>query len=241
MPVAIRRMGRMGKVNPGLHHIAGSDVTPKMQRQYEDILASLREAHRYRTDADRKRVAAATVRKLANPTPLEEATRIAEEFHGRMALGDFEVTEHEIYSDTGGVIGYLSQLGIADPASVNNKIPISWPYDPDNPEDNILVIAPDKYNIEYVGGDQDFDWQNVDGASTSELKNLIFVGPVVEIDYWADKHHLTGPKQQKEGMIYYHNFGEKGGELPYLIFDSRNKKLMFVGGDYIITPEGIDG
>ena len=90
MPVRItHRAGRLGRINPGQQHIAGADVTARMQRQYEDILASLREAHRFRSDRKRKQVAAATVRKLAqNPSPLAEAERIAEEFHGRQARND---------------------------------------------------------------------------------------------------------------------------------------------------------
>ena len=235
------RVGRMGKINPGRHHIAGADVTSKMQRQYEDILASLREVHRYRSDAKRKQVAAATVRKLAaNPSERAAAERLAEEFHGRRARGEFEITETEIYDEFGGVLGYLVSFGILDPAGTH-QIPISFPYDPDTPEENILMVATDKHNIEFLGGDQDFEWQDVEGASTSELKNLVFVGPVYQVDYWADKHHLTGPKQQRDGMVYYHPFGEKGGELPWLIFDARNKKLLFVGGDYTVESEGITG
>lgn len=235
------RVGRMGKINPGHQHLAGADVTARMQRQYEDILASLRDADRYRSDRKRKQVAAATVRKLAqNPSSLAEAERLAEEFHGREAREDFEVTEHEIYSEFGGVMGYLVRLGILDLVGTH-QIPISYPYDPDRPEENILCVATDKHNIEFVGGDQAFDWQDVEGASTSDLKNLVFVGPVAQIDYWADKHHLTGPAQQRDGMIYYHPFGETGGELPWLIFDTRNEKLLFVGGDYTIEPEGITG
>lgn len=235
------RLGRMGKINPGHQHLAGADVTAKMQRQYEDILASLRDVDRYRSDRKRKQVAAATVRKLAqNPSGRELAERLAEEFHGRKARGEFEVTETETYDEFAGVLGYLARLGILDPAGTH-QIPISFEYDPETPRDNILLVATDEHNMEFVGGDQYFDWQDVEGASTSELKNLVFVGPVYQIDYWADKHHLTGPKQQQDGMIYYHIFGETGGELPWLIFDTRNTKLILVGGDYTIEPEGITG
>ena len=242
MPLRItHRVGRLGKINPGQEHLAGSDVTARMQRQYEDILASLRDVDRYRSDRKRKQVAAATVHKLAhNPSDRAVAERLVEDFHGRKSRGEFEVTETEIYDEFGGVMGYLIKLGILDLAGTH-QIPISYPYDPESPEDNILVVATDKHNMEFIGGDQDFNWQDVEGASTSDLKNLVFVGPVAQIDYWADKHHLTGPKQQEDGMIYYHPFGEEGGELPWLIFDTRNQKLMFVGGDYTIEPEGITG
>jgi hypothetical protein len=239
MPIANKR-GRMGRVNPGRRHISG-DIPMKYQRMYEHVLASARERGEY--PGREKEVAARTVRKYLsqhNPESLAEATRIAEDFHGRMARGDFDVTETEIYDEFGGVLGYLSKLGILDPDGKNQN-PISWPYDPDVPEENILVVATDENNIEYIGGDQRFDWQNVPGSSTSELKNLVFIGDVWEIEYWADKHHLSGPKSQKQGIIYYHTFGEEGGDLPYLVYDTRNAKLLFVGGDYRITPEGIAG
>src|SRR5215467_11463128 len=61
-------------INPGRKHIAGKDVTAKMQRQYEHILKSLRSGHYFKTDAKRKQVAAATVRKLAH-NPLEPYDR----------------------------------------------------------------------------------------------------------------------------------------------------------------------
>jgi hypothetical protein len=80
----------------------------------------------------------------------------------------------------------------------------------------------------------------VDGASETE-KNLVLVGPVCEISYFADKHHLSGPKEQKDGITYYHNFGEDDDELPYLVFDRRNRKLLLVGGSYTIESEGITG
>ena len=77
----------------------------------------------------------------------------------------------------------------------------------------------------------------------------MLVGPVYEIVYFADKHHLTGPKQQKTGMEYFHEFGEDEGfvkgdafdQLPWLVYDRRNVKLLLVGGSYTIEPEGITG
>jgi len=61
--------------NPGRKHIAGKDITAKMQRQYEHVLESLRASRTFgRDDKKRKSVAAATVRKLAH-NPLEPYDR----------------------------------------------------------------------------------------------------------------------------------------------------------------------
>jgi hypothetical protein len=167
------------------------------------------------------------------------AERIAEEFHGRPARETIEVIEDEAYDDYGAVLGYLQKLDILMEDG-DTFIPIEFDYQPDS-EDNVLVVSdPKGANIEFVGGDQDIDWQLVEGATEAD-KNLVLVGPVIEIDYYADKHHLEGPKEQEDGITYYHEFGEDDEELPYLVFDRRNRKLLFVGGNYTIEPEGITG
>lgn len=250
-PRTANRMPRCGRSNPGRRHLAGPDVTAKMQRQYEHILQSLRDYHRYGSDAKRKQVAAATARKMAhNPSALQrlwrslgdeadQAELLAEEFHGRPAEEVIEVEEDEVYDKHGAILGYLEELCILMEDD-DSYIPIRFPYQPGS-QDNVLVVGnPAGTNIEFIGGDQDINWQRVDGAS-QEGKYLVLVGPVFEIDYFADKHHLTGPKEQKTGITYYHEFGEDDGELPWLVFDRRNRKLLLVGGSYEITPEGIAG
>lgn len=237
------RLPRYGRLNPGRKHIAGADITAKMQRQYEHILAGLRHYGRYRTDAKRKQVAAATVRKMALGNPLntgeERAARIlAREFHGRPAREIIEIEEQESYDDYGAVLGSLERLDILTEDG-NHAIPIKFDFEPGS-EDNILVVSDAAgKNIDFVGGDQDIPWQQIEDVATD--KNLVLVGPVCEIDYFADKHHLRGPAEQKQGITYYHEFGDNGGELPYLVFDTRNTKLMLVGGDYTVEPEGITG
>lgn len=246
-------MPRSARPNPGRKHLAGKDVTVKMQRQYEHILGSLRDQHRFRSDARRKAVAAATVRKLQrNPGVVDnwlrnltldeegKAEQLAEEFHGRPPRDFIEVVETENYDEHGAVLGYLVELAILT-EDEDSIIPISFPYDVDEPEDNVLVVAnPAGTNIEFVGGDQDIDWHAVDGASLED-KHLVAVGPVYSIAYWADKHHLSGPANQRNGIEYEHEFGEDGGELPFLVFDRQNTKLLLVGGEYTIEPEGITG
>lgn len=251
------RRPREGKVNPGRKHLAGRDVTAKMQRQYEHVLASLRD--RFGSEGKRKQIAAATVRKLAqNPGMLErwirnlsgngaaQAEQLAEEFHGRPPRDVIDVEETETYDDNGAALGYLVELNILTEDG-DSEIPIRFRYSPrrgDGPQDdnnNVLVVSnPSGTNIEFVGGDQKINWRSVDGAHIDD-KNLVIVGPVHEIVYWADKHHLSGPQSQKNGMEYYHEFGEEDGELPVLVYDRRNAKLLLVGGNYTIEPEGITG
>lgn len=246
------RIARRGRANPGLAHLAGRDVTARMQRQYEHILESLRDYHKFGSDARRKAVAAATVRKLQqNPSRLQtwlrnlvldqqgQAEQLTEDFHGRPARDVIDVEEREEYDEHGAVLGYLVELDILTEDG-EHEIPIRFDYNPRSENNVLLVSNPAGTNLEFIGGDQDIDWRAVEGAALND-KYLVMVGPVIEITYFADKHHLAGPKAQANGMEFYHEFGEEGGEIPYLVYDRRNAKLILVGGSYTIEPEGITG
>lgn len=249
-------MGRQGKSNPGRQHLRGADVTGTMQRQYTRILQSLRDRSRYDSEAKRKQVAAATVRKLHNPgafnavmrhlgLPIDDASRaeqLSEEFHGRPVREIIEIEEEEVYDTDVSVLGLLKELEILmdDEDAV---IPIRFSDDEDRTIDDDTVWVVSNVagtNIEFIGGDQNIDWRNVDGAS-DEGKYLVWVGAVYSITYHTDKHHLSGPRSQANGTPYNHLFADEGGDLPCLIFDRQNQKLLFVGGNYRITPEGIAG
>lgn len=41
------------------------------------------------------------------------------------------------------------------------------------------------------------------------------------------------------GTPYRHEFGEDGGEMPFLVYDELNKKLQIVGGTYVVKDVGI--
>lgn len=58
-------------------------------------------------------------------------------------------------------------------------------------------------------------------------------GEIYEITYGARKPHI-----EPGYMHYYHKFGDEGGAKPTLKTDS-DGRLLIVGGDYTIEPEGI--
>ncbi len=61
-----------------------------------------------------------------------------------------------------------------------------------------------------------------------------FLGDVVCGTYKADKPHIEDGVQE-----YEHQFAEHGGEYPRLFY--KDGFLLFRGGTYSITPDGIDG
>ena len=120
---------------------------------------------------------------------------------------------------------------------------IGFDWDEDRPQSNILVISDARgRNIEFVGGNQTFPWWKIEGASRDRDKNFAIVGPVSEITYFSDKHHLGYPKREADGNEYYHKFGkDPSGDIPWLVYDTLNNHMMLIGGDYEIRNEGITG
>lgn len=60
------------------------------------------------------------------------------------------------------------------------------------------------------------------------------LGTVKQVEYETRKPHLGHPRQ----TIFFHRLGEEGGKKPKLHSDGKGG-LVFKGGDYFITPEGI--
>jgi len=68
---------------------------------------------------------------------------------------------------------------------------------------------------------------------------MVEIGEIVTISYFADKHHLSGPEEQKKGMHYIHELGEETGVRPILVYDRVNKQMGVVGGEYRVEDRGI--
>lgn len=189
---------------------------------------------------------------ISNPSNTaidEEAIRLTESFHGRTIRDVYDYDESDSYDQDLAELGELRELEL----SCNNGkavCPLQFEKGKLAPR---LASSPDGKQLYFIGGDQDLDdilgdlrKQKVDELSvhTSEKtiggKRMIPIATVHTIAYFADKHHLTGPKQQKNGMEYEHEFGEKSGVKPVLFYDGMNKRMAIVGGDYFVTERGIE-
>ena len=162
------------------------------------------------------------------------AAKLAREFHGRDNRETTEVIERLKIEDDLAELGSLVQLDVEMPNGDIMEIGFDW-----TDEDMVrLTSNPKGTQLYLLGGDQSLDLPDLKGVKGLD-KVSIPIGPVVRITYYADKHHLSGPKQQKRGMQYYHDFGEESGEVPTLIYDRINKKLSFSGGEYKVKDAGI--
>lgn len=97
----------------------------------------------------------------------------------------------------------------------------------------MLAMNEKRTQLFVVGGDQTVDLKAFGIRDPHETEVL---GDVVKVGYFTTKTHLV----EKDGgtAVYVHKFEPP---RPKLIYDVRNKRLMFAGGGYSIPAEGIDG
>ena len=96
-----------------------------------------------------------------------------------------------------------------------------------------LACTPNGGQLYFVGGDQSIDLAAL--RIDAEGKDHADVGEVLLVSYLTKKgfHNF-------EPIEYGHNFGEDGGILPTLHYDTRNKLLYLSGGSYVVTDAGIE-
>lgn len=183
------------------------------------------------------------------------AMELARDFHGRDNKGVKEYTLASYYPKDLAELGILIELQVFADDDNGEYIPINFaPEHPDLTDDetNVVLAAKDK-QLYFIGGDQEYDIEEFAEAAgfdwpTEALeKDEVVLGQVKAIAYFADKHHLEGPKEQKTGIPYQHEFaineetGEQIGEYPTLVYCQKDKVFKLVGGSYEILPEGISG
>lgn len=155
--------------------------------------------------------------------PIEGAAALSEAFHGRPAG---RATEHveEVHEHA-----FLADLGRLESFELEDGTVIKFDRD--------TRLASNEAGTQYfvVGGDQSVDLAQFD---VDETKESVALGLVRKIVYETAKQHLG--EEDKIPGPYEHEFGEEGGELPLLCYDTVNEKVALVGGSYHIDVD-IDG
>jgi hypothetical protein len=156
-----------------------------------------------------------------NP-PVEEIT---EEFTGS------EVKWLDVYNEPHiprGRYAYLAKLMrlLIKPAKGGQVQKITFP------EDSRPIIVSDSTGKQmyFVDGGQDMT-PCLEAFTNESLGNdIVELGQAREIHYWGIKHHI-GDEDTEE---WRHKHGEEDGALPTVLFDTRNKRLLYEGGNYRI-------
>jgi len=84
--------------------------------------------------------------------------------------------------------------------------------------------------IYFVGGNQDLFGMLGTFVPRGDTSDPVRLGEARELHYLGIKHHI-GDEDTEE---WRHKHGEEDGALPTVLFDTRNKRLLYEGGNYRI-------
>lgn len=211
---------------------------PNLWELLKDIRDKFGGTFANKIERDLKHKDISTNRKLSNPSETHEAASIlARKFHGRDNVDTATAIIQEGYHSSLAVLGLLEELEVITDEDSEEVTPIEFDED-----DNIIVASNPNGTALYLIGEADLDDEDLEdmGLDEDEIsKDLVEIGHIHAISYFADKHHLEGPKYQEKGASYRHEFGEEGGTLPALYLNKLSNELSILGGSYKIEEEGI--
>ena len=178
------------------------------------------------------------------------ARELSQGFHGRDARKVTVVREKFRYYKNLGDLGWLEMFEILHPDGdqyqelefPEQKFSLSGT--PDRKQLQVIARAGERLTIDLDA----FPWL----TQKEKQKPKVAIGYILAVGYFTDKHHLEGPKYQKDGAPYRHEFGTaKDGEgghttdddslYPLLVYDKLNGIVEIVGGEYEILDTGISG
>jgi hypothetical protein len=171
-----------------------------------------------------KRAGRVTSKKKAGRRNPDEAAAMYERFHGRGPGRTIEYSEELQYRDNLAELGKLLELrfrldGVREPVPLFEFGPCQ------------VTCTPDGTNIYFVGGRQAVDLAQI-GIDSD--KDYVELGECTYVKYLTKKgFHAFEPVE------YWHKFGEEDGVRPVLAYDTVNRALFLVGGNYQCKPEGI--
>lgn len=168
----------------------------------------------------------AKARHRKNLSELGRAARLSEQFHGRPARTARVVEEEQAERTVLTDLGRLRELTVLPPDQ-NKAVALEF-------TSNVrLACSSDGGQLYFVGGDQRLDLEALKVAKTLP-RDHVLVGAVAQIVY-----HTSKGFHDFHASDYQHDFGEDGGTLPLLCYDTQSKRLYLVGGTYKVKPEGI--
>jgi hypothetical protein len=167
----------------------------------------------------------------------EQAVTLFEKFHGKAPAETLELQRSAAMRLDYTALGDLRAIGIGEAEYHGNDLVQHWEELPflDFADNAVkLASAPNGRQLYLIGGTQDVTDTLGDFEGVDPEKDLIDLGVAGFVVYDARKKHSNF-----EPIEWVHELGEKGGELPRIMYDRLKQELFFVGGEYFIdlAPE----
>jgi hypothetical protein len=155
-----------------------------------------------------------------------DAAALSEAWHGRPPRSARDVEEIEETPDELADLGGLEELWVIERDGRHARV-IRFGHDVR------LAATPDGQQLYLVGGDQSLDLDELGVPQAAQARELVEVGPVWKVVYVTDKAHAGAPTPAP----FVHEFGGKNGEVPVLIYNRPNQRMLLAGGVYQIPVE----
>lgn len=225
----------------GAHDAGGKIIheTPKGKRRVFAREIAFRKSHR---NPKGKRS------KKRNVSSAEELYR---RFHGRGPDKSYDVMvptidpyrEHPEIAQLGKLVHLYVGEGVKvetrkSTGDVARVVPVEEEYwcskitfDDQRPD---VAAEPGGRQIYFVGGNQNLD-NKLKELGADPDKDILDLGFVYHLAYDTKKKF-----DAYQSTDYQHELGEETGVLPRLAYDRVHKLMLLIGGEYIITPRGIE-
>ncbi|MCC7497324.1 MAG: hypothetical protein IT160_07090 [Bryobacterales bacterium] len=156
---------------------------------------------------------------------LESAADLYEQFHGRPASKVTELREIVSERTEYAELGKLIQL-IVDTGRGQFELPFAG-------KGVKLASSPNGRQLYFHGGDQSIDLDSLKLKADLQ-KDQVEIGRLVQVSY-----HTRKGFHDFEPIEYWHPLGEESGIRPLLAYDTLNRQMWAIGGNYQVKPEGI--
>lgn len=182
--------------------------------------------------------------------PESEANAVYEDFHGAPPQETLEYHETlHFHANLGGLADLVHIVVMVIGGTKDGKeLQLNAPDPTKAPVEEIVrLTSNEKRNqLYFVGGDQTLDLEGLgfrenfvikhDGESfdATEIKDDMVIGYIYRIMYRTEKSF-----DNFETIDYHHAAGEDTGAIPFLTYNTLNKRMGVAGGSYAIHPEGI--
>ena len=166
-------------------------------------------------------------RRRKNLDEIDEAQKLYEAFQGKAATEVLDLHEPDAVRDDFAKLGWLISLRI-QPRTTDKAIDLNFKADK-----VILASNAEGSQLYALGGKQDLNGC-LKLFQTDESKDFVELGEAESVVYLTRKAQANFELSEFE-----HEFGEEGGELPFLFYNRLQKRIFFVGGDYTVESPGI--
>lgn len=158
----------------------------------------------------------------------EQAENLYATFHGRNSAETLTFADEVRSREWLGGLGKLVELRYLTPTNYEACTAFEGDRAPQ------LASSGDGRSLYLVGGDQSIDLAAVEMDGPEWRKDLMLIGVLFELTYQTEKEFHSF-----QLIDYYHELGEETDVCPMLVYDTLNRRLLIVGGQYQVRPEGI--